>query len=818
MTVSERGAPSDSGGWTLGGAPDLALAGRPRYIGAAVTRLEDEGPLTGSASYVADFTLPGMVEMAVVRSQVGHARITSISTESARAAPSVLAVVTADDLGDVSPFPDFFPYARPVGHFPLVRERVRYFGAPLAVVVAEDRYRAEDAVELIEVDYEELPSVTSIGAALAEGAPLLYDDWPDNRMLQTPEGPDAEEVAEILERSRVVRATYTIHRHTGVPIETRGSLADYRDGRLTLRTTAQLPHVTRTTLSYVLPLEERQIRVIAPVVGGGFGVKQHIYPEEVMVSWLAMKLRRPVRWIEDRAEHMVSTVHARDEIIEMEGAVDDEGRILALRARILHDLGSGEVFYQGFGPSLVTGGSMCGPYRIEKAAVSVTGLVTNKTPAGSFRGYGVPEAVFALERFVEKAAREVGVDPLEARRRMLLSSDDLPWRAPGGARIDSGSFREAYERAVELGRASLSRVRERTADDPRIRAGLGVATYVEGTAATHFSASGHWTGQESAMVKVDPDGSVLVTSGATTQGQGVITMLATIAADSLGVPIERIRVVLGDTDLCPYGLGAWASRLTVCGGGALLKAAARVREKALRIAAHVLEASAEDLEFSDGKIRVRGTDRGITLGDVSTVANVRTIDLPRDEEPGLEATAFYHPPNLEHVPDATGRINGAAGWANSTHAAVVEVDVDTGEVRIADYIVVHDCGPIINPEIVQGQIVGGVVHGVGGTMLEDLPYGENGQPLAVTFMDYLLPSASESPPVIIEHFESPSPLLPLGVKGVGEGGTIGPAGALANAVADALEEWGVDVVSTPLSPNQIRRMIREAAGSAKVGT
>src|SRR6266508_2183512 len=371
------------GGATLNGDPALPLAGRPHYVGARVSRIEDDRPLTGRGEYVADLHLAGMVEMSVIRSSVGHARIRGISAEAARAAPGVLGVFTAEDLADVQPFPDFFPYAQPVRHFPLARDRVRYVGAPVAVVVAEDRYGAEDAAELIEVDYEELPSVTSIRETLADGAPRLFDDWPDNRMVAVPEGPAASEVQATLDRSRVVTSTYTIHRHTGVPIETRVCLAEYLGGRLTLWTTNQLPHVARTSLSYVLPLPERDIRIIAPDVGGGFGVKQHVYPEDVLVCWLAMRLGRPVRWIEDRLEHMVSTVHARDEIIEMEGAVADDGTITALRARIFHDLGSGEVFYAGFAPGLVTGGHMTGPYRIPKAVTSVTGVVTNKTPAGS---------------------------------------------------------------------------------------------------------------------------------------------------------------------------------------------------------------------------------------------------------------------------------------------------------------------------------------------------------------------------------------------------------------------------------------------------
>jgi carbon-monoxide dehydrogenase large subunit len=748
--------------------------------------------------------------MAVVRSTIAHAEVAGIDTSVAASMPGVLAVVTAADLVDVQPFPDNFPYAGAVRHFALARDRVRYVGAPVAAVVAENRYQAEDAAEMVQVDYRDLPAVASIPDALRDRAPRLFDDWADNRMVDVPPGPTAAEVEAALGRGRVVKRTYTVGRHTGIPLETRGSLAQFKDGRLTLWTTAQLPHVTRTTLSSVLPLAERDIRVIAPDVGGGFGVKQHCYPEEVLVSWLAMRLGRPVRWIEDRAEHLVASIHARDEIIEVEGAVEDDGTISALRARVFHDLGSAEVYYAGFAPGFATTGHMSGPYRIDNLTTTLTSVVTNKTPAGSYRGYGAPEAIFALERFVDTAAREVGADPVETRRAMLITDEELPRTTPEGAVLDSGSFVPAFDKAVEFGQASLAAARDRFRDDTAKRIGLGFATYREGTTPTHFGASGKWTSQESALIRIDPDGGVLVSSGATTQGQGTVSLLATVAADALGVPIESIRVLLGDTDQCPYGLGGWGSRMAVTGSGAILKAATRVREKVLRVAAHLLEASTDDLEMSEGLVRVVGTDRSVTVADVSAAANMQTFKLPPGEEPGLEATAFYEPPGLQHFPGEDGKINACVAWANSTHAAVVAVDVETGVVEIVDYIVVHDCGPRINPVIVDGQIVGGVAQGIGGAMFENLAYSEEGQPLAVSFMDYLVPTAVEMPAVALDHFDSPSPTLPLGVKGVGEGGTCGPMAALGNAITDALQEFGVDVVATPFSPAVVRALIRDA--------
>lgn len=748
----------------------------------------------------------------MVRSSIAHGIIRGIHFDQALALKGVHTVVTAEQLDDVSPFPEFIPYVNPVNWLPLCRDRVRYVGAPLAAVVADDRALAEDAVELVRTEFDELPVVGSLASALADNATRLYEEWPNNRLLDFPATNPA--VDDALANSHVVRERYTIGRHTGAPIETRACLADFQGGRLTLWTTNQHPHIARTTLSRVLPLRERDIRVVAPDVGGGFGPKQGIYSEDVVACWLAIKLRRPVRFVEDRYEHMIATTHARDEVIEIEGAVNDEGCITALRVHIFHDVGSGEAYPPGFCPSLVTAGHMTGPYRIPNAAVSVTAFVTNKTPSAAYRGYGVPEAVFALERFVEKAARDVGVDPLEARRRMLIGDADLPFVTAGGAVLDSGSFRAAFDRAVELGGAAEAAARAKTSIDERFRIGLGIATYREGTAATHFGVSGNWTGQEACSIRLEPDGTTVVSLGVTDQGQGTSMMVSTLAADALGLPIEDIRVQLGDTDLCPYGLGAWASRQTVVGGGAILKAAAQVREKVLRIAAHMLETDPEDLVIEMGKIHVDGSEAtAVTMADVGWAANVRTMDLPDGLDPGVQMSATYEPPGLEHFPHEDGKINAAVAWANATQAVVVKVDTETGEIELLSYIVVHDCGRIINPPIVDGQIVGGVAQGIGGALYEDLAFTDDGQPLSTTFMDYLLPCATDIPTITVEHFESPSPSLPLGIKGVGEGGTCGALGAISNAVAKALEDLDVQPLSTPLTPASVRRMIRVASSA-----
>lgn len=786
------------------------LQGRPRFVGAHVDRIEDDRLLAGRARFVADIDLPGMLDVHFVRSHQAHAAISSIETAAAERADGVHRVITAADLTDVEPFPDFVSYMRPVQSFPLARGRVRYVGAPVAAVVADDRYLAEDAAELVVTDYEPLPVVTTVDLALAEGAVRLFDGWDDNRAVDLPE--TNERVEEIFRTApRAIRERFSVQRHTSVPMETRGCVADVQGGRVTVWTSTQSPHIVRTTLSYVLPIPESDIRIVAPDVGGGFGCKSHVYSEEAVVAWLSLKLGRPVRYIEDRAEHLVATNHAREHVLEMEGAVSERGEILALRCHLIHDIGSGEIFFPGVCPTLVASGVIAGPYRIPEVAVSITEVVTNKTPSGAFRGFGLPEATFAIERFMEVVAEETGNDVIELRRRMLIGGDDLPYVTARGGVLDSGSFHQALDRAVELGTASAERERLKAKEDPSRRIGLGFACYIESTAPTYFGATGHWTSQDAASVKVEPDGSVVVSVGVTTQGQGVTTMVASLAADAFGVDRARVRVRSGDTDLCPYGLGAWGSRSTVIGGGAVLKAAAQVREKALRIAAHVLEASPEDLELEDGRFAVRGSDvTSVSLAEVATIANVRTFRLPAGVDAGLEATASYDPPSIQHWPDENGKMNGAAAWTNATHAAIVQVDVETGHVEVLDYAVVHDCGRLVNPWIVDGQVQGGVAHGIGGALLEHLPYSVDGQPLATTFMDYLVPSASEIPPIRVEHFESPSPSTPLGVKGVGEGGTIGPPAAVANAVANALSDLGVRVTSTPFTPAAVRSLLSEA--------
>ena len=784
------------------------MAARPSLIGAPVARIEDDRLLTGTGAFAADLRSVDALEMAIVRSVSAHARI-AVDLRGVRGRGGVAAAFAAADLDGLDPVPDFVGWANPVRLFPLARDVVRYVGAPIAAVLADDRYTAEDAAEDADVAYDELPAVTSIADALADRAVRLFDDWPDNRVVHVPPTDAAIEGAgrAFDHAHRVVGGSFSMGRHTAIPMEPRACLAELRDGRLTLWSSTQIPHVARTMLSMILQLRESEIRVVAADVGGSFGIKAQVYPEEILACWAAMRLRRPVRFVEDRAEHLIATGHARDTTLDLEAAVDEAGHVLAVRGEIRQDVGSGEIFPIGFNPAFVAWGSLTGSYRIAAQAIGVTCVVTNKTPSGAYRGFGVPEATFAMERLLDLAAAELGLDPVEIRRRNLLVPEDLPFVSPSGAELDPGSHLAAFDRVVELGRRAAAARRAET-DRP---VGVGFSNYLEGTGASYFGNTGHWADHDAVAIRFDPDGSVTVSSGVTTTGQGVPTMLATFAAETLRLPRDRIRVVIGDTARTPYGLGAFASRSTGVAGGAMLQAGGRLLEKGRRIAAHLLEAAPEDVDLGDGGFHVVGTDRTVGWRDVATAAFVRVVDLPPGEDPGLEAMATWRARGFDHEPRPDGLMNACPAYANGSQAAVVEVDPETGDVRLVSFIEVHDCGTVINPPIVAGQVHGGVAQGIAGTLLEDLPYSPEGQPMATTFMDYLVPTTMEIPPLVVEHIETASPTMPFGAKGAGEAGVSGSAAAIAQAIEDALPELELGAIgATPIAPAALLRSIRKA--------
>ena len=505
-------------------------------------------------------------------------------------------------------------------------------------------------------------------------------------------------------------------------------------------------------------------------------------------------------------------VHARDQRHDVEVAYDDDGTVRAVRCTSICDLGSAEIFMPGTAPVFVTNACITAAYDFPNMEARPVGVVTNKTPAGAYRGFGIPEGVFVMERIIDRVARLTGTDRVELRRRMLLRPGQTPYVMHGGGRLDSGSHTESFERALEMLGPALERARSRHADDSDVRVGVGYANYVEPATPTYHLTTGHWAGYDSATVRVDPDGSARLAVGVTDLGQGTETSAAQLAADALGVDPSQVTVVMGDTERAPYGLGAWGSRSAMVMAGSVLMASERLVSKARSIAAHMLEAAEADVVIADGRFHVAGSpEPAVGWAEVATAAWARTVDLPSGMEPGLETSGYFEPAHLEHVPDETGRVNAAASWANGAHIAVASVRVSTGEVTVEDFIVVHDCGTVINPAIVEGQIHGGIAQGIAGAMYEHFQYDhDTATPRFSSFMDYLVPTCAEVPPIDVDHFESPAPDHPLGVKGCGEGGTIGPPAAIAGAVSDALSGWGVDLTACPVTPVAVRAAIREA--------
>jgi carbon-monoxide dehydrogenase large subunit len=799
----------------------VAIGMTTRAIGQRIARNEDPRLLRGLGCFVDDLNPPGVLHLAVLRSPHAHARILAIDAARARAMPGVALVATGDDLGGVNqPTPLLIPHPGltcPRTGRPLATDEVRYVGEPLALVVAEDRYVAEDALAAIQVTWEPLPVVASLEAATAAGAALVHADVPGNRAARVSQ--QVGEPARAFARAaHVLRERLTIERSCGSPIEGRGVLADFdpRTGHLRVWDSTQAPLPIKNGLARLFALPEFKVDVIAPDVGGGFGTKIMLfYPEEVLVPWAAIRLGRPVKWTEDRREHLVAANQERGQIHDVEVAIDADGRILALRDRFVHDAGA----YTPYGiiVPLITATQLPGPYRLRHYAVEFEVVYTNTAVVTPYRGAGRPQGAFVMERMIGLVARTLGLEPAEVRRRNFIQPDEFPWdvgltfQDGGPTRYDSGDYPRGLALALERIGAEDFRVRQAAARADGRYLGLGLGCYVEGTGIGPY---------EGAHVRVEPSGNILVATGLTSQGQGHQTTFAQIAAETLGCDPGAVTVVGGDTGRFNWGAGTFASRALVTSGTAVGIAARRVRDKAVRIAAELLEVAPDDLELADGAVRVRGApDRALTLGALATVANpiryahdreaseaALRLVKPREgavlapgEEPGLEAHGYYAPPG--------------ATFASGCHAAIVEVDVATGDLRILRYVVQHDCGVMVNPTIVEGQIHGGVAQGVGGAFYERIVYDEAGQPLSATFMDFLIPTAMEVPEIEVVHTQTPSPLNPLGVKGVGEAGAIPVPAVIAEAVDDALAPLRIRVRQMPLCPERVLALIRSAGGA-----
>jgi carbon-monoxide dehydrogenase large subunit len=767
-------------------------------------RREDPELLRGLARFVGDLVRPGMLHAVFLRSPFPHARIRGTDVSRALALDGVRAVLTGADLPvDLPPQPcnHLFHGQRETPYFALARDRVRYVGEPVAVVVAESPYVAEDAREEIVVDWEELASVGNTEAALARDAPILYDDWPDN-VAATFETAIGDADAAIEAADVVVSERFDIARLFACPLEGRGALAEWDEGigELTLWTSTQSPHIARDYLSWVLGLPEHRIRVLVPRVGGAFGAKFHFYPEETAVALAARATGRPVRWVEDRLESFLGTVHARQQNVEATMAADADGRITAVKAELVGDQGSA-LHSVSYGPLWLTSVMLTNVYEIPNAAVRARSVVTNKTPSGSFRGWGQPQANFVVERLVDHLADELGSDPIEVRRRNFIPPERFPYTGLFH-RFDNGEYAACLDRALELLDLPAWRRRQAEARAEGRHIGIGVTFYVENTAlgpSRKLNAGGVLAGgYDIGHVRMETNGEVIVYTGLCEMGQGFTNGLAQLAADTLCVHADQVAVVTGDTHACPVtGYGTGASRSAAVGGAAVVKAAAKVREKVLTIAAHMLEVSVEDLEAENGEFWVRGSRaRIVTAAEIGRAAYLRPIELPDGMDPGLEAVEVHDPEWM--------------AWPYGANAAVVEVDTETGEVRFLDYVVVHDCGTVLNPLLVEGQVHGGVAQGIGMALYEELQYDEAGYPLTGTFMDYLVPTAAEIPRLRLGHEVTPSPVVPTGVKGVGEAGAIGSPSAVVAAVEDALRPFGVRITELPVTPEKILAWIRTA--------
>jgi carbon-monoxide dehydrogenase large subunit len=770
-------------------------------IGASVPRLEDGRLLAGQGRYVGDLELPGMLHAAFVRSPHAHARIVSIDTSPARGARGVVACLTGGALtGHARTLraPSRMRDYRATDFPALAVGKVRHVGEAVAVVVATDRYAAEDAAELVAVEYEPLAVVGGVDGALVEGAALVHEEAGSNVILARTFSQG--DVDEALGGAAVVAGDrFRFHRHAGVAIENRGCVARWEagDGSLTLWSSTQIPGIARDVLSELLGLPVPRVRVVAADVGGGFGIKTVLYPEEIVIAVLARIAGAPVRWIGDRREDLLTSTQAWDEVIDAELGVDADGRIVGLRARVVADIGAYSIYPWTASIEVIQVVSFLpGPYRVAHYRAEALGVATNKAPMGPYRGVGRPVSVFVTEALLDRAARRLGLDPAEVRRRNLLREEDLPYRSASGIVWDSGGFQESLARVCEAGRYDELRAEQRRARTSGRHLGIGLASYVEltgvGSAIPVSPGAEIATGTEGATVRVEPGGGVVAIFGLGCQGQGHETTLAQVVAGELGVAVTDVRVLYGDTATGPHSTGTYASRSAVLGGGAAILAARAVRDKALAIAAHQLEASAADLEIAAGVVSVRGVPgRQIALGAVASLAYAGARRLPPGVEPGLEATKFYDP------------YFGTA--SNATHLALVEVDLETCVVRVLRHVVAEDCGRVINPLIAGGQTIGGVAQGIGAALLEEVVHDADGQPLTASLMDYLIPTAGEIPPIEVIHLDRASPATLGGFKGVGEGGTIGAPAAIANAVADAL---ALDVTELPITPDRLFHLLK----------
>jgi len=771
-----------------------------KFVGAKIKRREDPSLIRGLGQYVDDVKLPDLLHVAILRSPYAHAKINSVDTVAARQHPGVVGVFTGAELRDqigTLPTTADNPTLRIPNHYVLAVDKVCYVGEGVAAVVAEDRYTARDAADLIQVDYEPLAVVTDPQQALTSGSPVIHSEWPDNTAFRWEQTQGDLDKA-FKQADRVVKQKLVHQRLIPMAIETRGVIARYlaAEKELTVWSSTQIPHMVKAHLAKMLKLPENQVRVIAPEVGGGFGSKLNVYAEEGLLAYLALKLNRTVKWTEERRENFQATIHGRGQVGEVEAAVKKDGTILGLKYKVVADIGA---YHQLFTPAIppFTGLMLSGCYKIPAIGIEVTAAFTNKMSTDAYRGAGRPEATYVIERLMDRVAQELKIDPVKVRRVNFPTAKEFPFKTATGLAYDSGNYQLALNKALKLaGYEKLRREQKRLRSRGRYL-GIGISTYVEICA----MGPGFW---EYGKVEVEPSGEVKVYSGASPHGQGQKTSFAQIVADQLGVAMDDVTVIHGDTASVAKGIGTFGSRATAVGGIAVYQAAEKVREKARELASHLLEVDVDDLVFTDGRFNVKGVPkRALTIQQIARQAR-EAKNLPKEMTAALVADATFEPANFT--------------FPFGTHICVVEVETQTGNVEIKKYVAVDDCGKVINPLLVDGQIQGGIAQGIGQALYEGVVYDDNGQLLTGSLMDYALPRAANLPRLQLARTETPTPVNPLGIKGIGEAGTIGSTPAVVSAVVDALAPFGVTHIDMPLTPQKLWSLCQgkqAAAGGRK---
>ena len=793
-----------------------------KYVGKPIKRTEDPRLIKGLAHYVDDIRLPDTLHVAFVRSVYAHAKIKGVDISAALESPGVVAIYLGKDVQKVGPVPcaSALPDLKVPDHRVLAGDKVYFVGHPIAAIVATDRYAARDAVDLVMVDYEDLPAVVDVEEA-AKGGPIIHESFSDNIAYKLTSGEGDIEAA-FKSADHVVKQRILHKRLAPIAMEPRGVLARYLPGEeeLTVWSSTQIPHLLRTQLAIMIGIPENKLRVITPEVGGGFGSKLNVYGEEALIGWISVQLGKPVKWIETRRENMQATIHGRGQVGDIEIAFKNDGTLTGLRYTVFADLGA---YHQLLTPAIptLTGLMLSGAYKIPAIQMNITGCFTNKMATDAYRGAGRPEATYVVERALDLVAAELKMDPAEVRRKNFPAATEFPFHTATGLDYDSGDYEAALDKAQQLAGYANLREQQKQARAEGKLIGIGISTYVEICALGPSQAmpAGGW---ESATVRIEPTGKVTVLTGASPHGQGQETSFAQIAADELGVDLNDVTVIHGDTGVVQYGIGTFGSRATAVGGTAVYVAIQKLKEKAHKIAAHMLKCDATRLSFEGGTFSQQaaaaasatGTSEpvvpvgeapaaalpephtegksSLTIQDIALAAHLAK-ELPPDTEPGLSATYFFEPKNFT--------------FPFGTHIAVVEIDRETGDIKFLNYIAVDDCGKVINPLLVEGQIQGGIVQSIGQAMYEEVVYDEQGQLITGTLMDYAVPRASHIPPFKLDRTETPSPVNPLGVKGVGEAGTIGATPAIVGAIVDALAPFGVKHLDMPIKPEAVWKII-----------